>query len=454
MQRVRVDSLELNSSHVAGGLGARLDAPGLARRADHDVASLAEQAPSRRWMRRGARLVRDAVAVVTLMMVVPMALVAVRGDALARMLDSGRGMTGRIELAEQLRPYALASDPAITPMQAGLALNALLRPSAAATGFTRIEPTTRPAASWRSMTLAPEMFATARPDLFAAPSSRGVLQATAHGLTSQEREYLRALATAPVWRAFDLVARAPAVDVVGGQFRIPFGEGATAEQRPLPKYGDARELAYAAVSRAAYHMSVGQRDSAEIVLRSIVSFGFALIDNGPGLIDEMIGTVIVGTGRDALQRYYVIQHDGRASLPALQAPSREMIARADSRSGRPSADEVRERMLIRLADPRVPRGERLRMTRALSLGSCTSVRDLLLGPRAEVIDAIARARLALPRYASERAFLDLQTRPLGTAKIVETSGPFQTLAVSAASVPGMVFGNPRLEACTLLLTGR
>jgi hypothetical protein len=246
-----------------------------------------------------------------------------------------------------------------------------------------------------------------------------------------------------VWHEFDLVARAPAVDVLGGQFRIPFGEGVTSEQRPLPKYGDARELAYAAVSRAAYHMSIGQRDSAEMVLRSIVSFGFALIDNGPGLIDEMIGTVIVGTGRDALQRYYVIQRDGRASLPALQAPSRDMIARTESRRGRPSADEVRERMLARLADPRVPRGERFEITRALSLGSCTSVRDLLLGPRAEVLDAIELARRSLPRYASERAFLDLQT-----------SGPFQTLVVSAASVPGMVFGNPRLESCSLLLTGK
>jgi hypothetical protein len=40
------------------------------------------------------------------------------------------------------------------------------------------------------------------------------------------------LATAPVWREFDVVARAPAVDIIGGSFRLPFSENRMREQMP------------------------------------------------------------------------------------------------------------------------------------------------------------------------------------------------------------------------------
>ena len=48
------------------------------------------------------------------------------------------------------------------------------------------------------------------------------------GFSPREMEYLRSLATAPVWREFDLVARAPAVDAIGGQLRVPFAPEARA----------------------------------------------------------------------------------------------------------------------------------------------------------------------------------------------------------------------------------
>ena len=98
------------------------------------------------------------------------------------------------------------------------------------------------------------MFPTARPDLYNGPSSRSVLEASVKGFSPREMEYLRILAAAPVWREFDLVARARAVDAIGGQLRTPFGAKATPEGRPLPSFKDSKELAYAAVARAAYYM--------------------------------------------------------------------------------------------------------------------------------------------------------------------------------------------------------
>jgi hypothetical protein len=454
MNRVRVEADVIDPAGIGTGFQPGLEEQRVARRAEHHPSPATGAAPRHSWLSRGVRVLRNAAVAVALLMTVPIALVVVRGDGFARILDGGGwNPTERVDFAERVRPLALGSDPSITPMQAGLALHSLVHRSITVPGFEVIEPANRPAFTWRAATLSPDMFVTARPDLFAAPSSRGVLEATAHGLSQRELEYLRVLATSPVWREFDLVARAPAVDVIGGQFRTPFGEGTTAEQRPIPKYGNARELAYAAVSRASYHMAMGHRDSAETVLRSIVSFGFALIDNGPAHIEKMIGTVIVGIGRDALQRYYVIQHDPRASMPALTAPPRASVASGGGRSASHSADQVRQRLLARLENPRGPRGDRFEAARALSYSSCTNVRDLILGPRAEVIDAVARASRTLPRYPSERALMELQTRPLVVSTGSISTGPLQTLAVSAASVPGALFGNPRLASCTLLLSG-
>ena len=62
-----------------------------------------------------------------------------------------------------------------------------------------------------------EMFTAAAPDMYHGPSSRGVLEAVAKGFTPQETAFLRTLATAPVWREFDVVARASAVDFLGGR---------------------------------------------------------------------------------------------------------------------------------------------------------------------------------------------------------------------------------------------
>jgi hypothetical protein len=250
-----------------------------------------------------------------------------------------------------------------------------------------------------------------------------------------------------VWRDFDLIARAPAVDIVGGMLRLPFGENARAEQRPLPSYKPTRELAYAAVSRAAYHLAVGQRDSAEAVLRSIVSMGFMLIDNGTTSLDAMIGTIIVGVGRDALQRFYFLEHDPRAALPALRQPSQAAL-RVEPAA---SPEEARRRYLAPINDPAAPLGQRFDHLRQLSMIGCTNVRELMFGPRADVVSAIAEARRTLPRFPSERAVLELELRPLADPG-VGSATPLRPLMVSAAAVSGVVLRNPRILTCTQVLS--
>ncbi|HEX5973078.1 MAG TPA: hypothetical protein VFY85_14190 [Gemmatimonadaceae bacterium] len=424
-------------------------------RADGDAARVAQVQKTGRSLLAGTvRLLRNALIGAVAMAVVPLAVVAVRGDHLATALYRANGNSSARMLATRpVRAFTVARDPSITPLQAGAALNALQYRRPANGDFQAIVPATHFRRPWRTNTIADEMFPTARPDMNGGPSSRTILEAVAKGFSPREQAYLAELAQAPIWREFDLVARAPEVDVLGGQLRLPFDADALPEMRPLPSYRDSKELAYAAVSRAAYYMSIGQPREAERVLRSIISFGFAITDNGTTTLDELIGTVIVGIGRDALQRFYLIEHDPRAGLAELAMPQGGDLARSRVGTVRPSgADEVRRQLLAVVADPAAPRPERFEAVRALSLMQCSTVRGLLFGQDGEVQGALERARSELARYPSERALIDLDTHVPSGTRVATATGPFQSLLVSPAAVAGAVLHNPRMAACTLLLT--
>ena len=170
------------------------------------------------------------------------------------------------------------------------------------------------------------------------------------------------------------------------------------------------------------------------------------------MTEGLIGSVIVGVGRDALQRFYAIQHDPRASLPAL-APVPKSAVSASHAAMHLSGDDARQQLLARIDDPAVPLTERFDGLQSLSVVSCTNVRELLFGTRSDVSDMIGRARHTLARYPSERALLDLQTRLPRLSSGYGSLNPIQALAASSASVAGLATRNPRLVACTRILTG-
>ena len=419
-----------------------------------EARAVREEKPARSWWRFGARVVRNALVTVAIMTMVPIAIVAVEGDWFAHaVFQPSASLAPRRTMVEPVRAFTLPRDPSITPMQAGATLNAIQYTPIDVPGYELIQPPTQAPLPWHGVTLAPDMFMTARPNLYEGPESRTILEAAVKGFSPREMEYLRTLATAPVWRDVDLVARAPAVDVIGGRFRVPFGPEARPEQLPLPSYRASRNLAYASVSRAAYYMASGQPAEAERTLRSTVSYGFALIDNATSAMDELIGQMIVGVGRDALQRFYALQHDPRADLAALRAPVRGTARTTASPRPAPIAvDEARRRLLALVDDPALPLGERFEGLQSLSMSSCTNVRELMFGPRAEVTAAFARARHTLARFPSEQALVDFVSRQPSISGEPHWDGLLQALAVSSASVGGAVLHNPRLAACTRILT--
>ncbi len=449
MTRQRVDSREGLSAGVFGPPAAAYPLSPI----DAHAAPLAEEQARRRRSGGGivARILRDAFIAVALMATVPIGIVAFNGN---RVWQGGfaANTTARVNQSEAARPLALPRDPSITPLAAGLAFNAL-QPAPKPgeyPDFPVIEPVVRPARTWEKATLTPGMFASAQPDMYHGPSTRTILEAVAKGFTPAEMAYLRTLATAPVWQDFDRVARAPAVDILGGRLRTPFLTHADRYNLPISNYKAIKELAFAAVSRAAYHMAIGQRDSAETVLRSIVSFGFALVDNGTSVLDELIGTIIVGNGRDALGRFYTITHDPRAGSPAV-APLPRLDPRGGTRAAVLNVDAERARLIALAGNPSARPGERYETLHALSVSSCTNVRELLFGPRAEVLRAFDDARRTLAHSPAERSLVDLIERPLNVVPQVSPSyDPIGALAVSSASVAGAVFHNPRMASCTLI----
>lgn len=452
MSQPRIDVRELDAPNASEIFrGALHGAAPLVARAPASPSAPDTASSGSSWWVRGLRLVRNAAIAVAVMTLVPVGLVAWNGDRLARAIYP-RGLSEREAIVEPVRSLRLPTDPSITPIQAGIALNELQPIQTEVRGFEAIRPVAEPVATWQRVAMAADLFPTARPHLYEGPSNRSILEAAARGFSPREMEYLRTLATAPVWRQFDLVARARAVDAIGGRFRTPFAPEAHPEQRPLPGFKRSRDLAYAAVSRAAYHMALGQRDSAEAVLRSIVSFGFTFIDNGTSGLEEIIGTVIVGIGRDALQRFYVIQHDPRAGLPALAQPTRAAVA-SFNRDVPTSAGDVQRRLLANIESPIVPLGMRYESLQLFNGSSCTSVRGLLFGPSAETKQVAERARHTLARYPSEEALVELLTRPSFLSPDISSPNPIQALAVSSASVAGAVLQNPRLVSCTRILSG-
>ncbi|MDA1080734.1 MAG: hypothetical protein O2973_03500 [Gemmatimonadetes bacterium] len=261
---------------------------------------------------------------------------------------------------------------------------------------------------------------------------------------------LRTIATAPVWVEFDILARAPAVDLIGARFQLPFSPDARVYSFPLIKFAATKEMAYAGASRAAYYLALGQRAEAEAVLRGIISYSFVLKDNGSLIIDELIGDVIVGIGRAALTEYYTTTNDPRA---AAITEANETAQKSDVPSpawsfayGQPRAN--RQRLLEIVNSPVTSRAERIEALISLTFSGCSTVADLVLGPRKDIRDAFARVRNEVGRFPSEVALIDLIERTVLSGIPSDGTG-LDTRVYDAILVAEKIFLNPRLGSCAI-----
>ncbi len=351
-------------------------------------------------------------------------------------------------------------DATISAEAAGRALNALRSPrsrtSTAVNAMLQDErfpmhpvPTVyeRP---WQTQQQTIGMFPAPRtPGLDAMTASQVVTRASG-GFTPEEMTYLRGVADAPIWREVERVPSAAQVDVIGGQFVLPFREDAFSPAMPITRFADTKALAYAGVSRAAYYLALGDAARAEAALKTIVSFGFMYIDNGSYTLDALVGRVIVNIGRDGLHQLYEVTGDARGLELTAPLPKRPTQV-AKKSSTQAESDAIVAGRMLEANNAQLPRTVRYERLQKLAFSSCGSVREVLTGPRDEVRESFAKALQNLARFPSERAYLKLMLdSPNRGARIGNTHGKAEALLTGAAAVAATVLHNQRIATCTQL----
>ncbi len=415
---------------------------------------------------RVAAVAASILVVVGALLLSPLLLVAAFGPAFwAITVPKFSNTRQKLQVASVAREYMLPRDPAITSLEAGRAYYALTskRGRSQVSKFAEL-PVPQPALPPRPWegALDSSLFRTARPDMTVGiPSVLKIMEAAHKGLSGPEKAYLKTLANAPHWRAFDTMARAPRTDNTGARYKLPFADSAGgAWNFPIPSFSSVKDMAYAGVARAAYHLSEGRRDSAEVAVRGVISAGFVMIDNSSTLIEELVGAVVVGIGRHGLVQYYAVIGDPRGAR--LQARTDSVIALIDSRAdvraastllaagdvGDPSA--VRSALRRIAEDPREQRGLRSEMLLLLASSPCTNLRELIFGAGPDVRATYEVLQRTWARFPSDSAMLDLMYR---TPELLASLAPETTRAqwlMRVARMEGAILRNPRIPGCAAM----
>lgn len=379
-------------------------------------------------------LLGTAAAVLAL----PLAVIAANGGASAALITMDRTDTERrLLIAEAARPWAPAPDRAISPIAAGEAFHALRSDTGPLDpGLRQDVPAV--VAPWVLAPYPKGLF----PDLDArdwdGPDHRRLLAAVTAGTTPEQRAWLAAHAAAPAWAAWDRLATAPQVDFIAGRFALPFADTAQYLTLPMPKWAQTKAYASASVARAAHHLATGDRAGAEAALRRTLGTGYALIDDGNSIVEQLLGMVIVGMARESLQQFWDLTRDPRADSLRARYDS---LTRA---SEGPDAPAV------------ATRGLEIERAGLARLAVCTSVGGVLRGHDDTAEREFSLRRSALARTPGEQALFDLIARaPTSmTAAMLQPVDDaelwHQRLLVRIAGVTGALLRNPRLQACTSL----
>ncbi len=368
-----------------------------------------------------------AVLLLAVLVVIPVLALAVSGtigSALASFATPSGNVRARFAAAETLRRFTLPPDPSISPQIAGEALQALL--AVGRDDARRQEPEKRPVRLypepwWPKYPGATAVLGTAWVDsLFARPR-----------YTAAQLEYLRRMAAHPAHVEFATVARAPAVDVIGTRYDLPFGPRVTIVNLPLPQFAGIREGARAHLALAALELAQGRTARAEETIREVISLGFRMLNDGPTLIDNLVGMALVDLGGDAMQGFY--RATGRSrdaeTLDWVRTASRRAAERAVAGEARWSVGaglRARPWIVLDSTQARGLRWDYLGWTAVFA--PCANIRSVAFGPGEEYQTWLEAARKGLVRRPSDEALLDLTIRgPFGDGRCLPLWGGLRTI---------------------------
>ena len=314
--------------------------------------------------------------------------------------------------AEVLRRYAAEPDPSIAPARAGEALQNI-----AFVGGGSAEPWERAPETQYEERWFPD------PVVFPDPFDEGIafelMSIPLSERPPEEQAAMRQAASHPAHAEFHLLARAELVDVVGGRWILPFPDSMTFRDLPWPRFPAFRTAGLAQVAKAAVEADSGRREDAEHTLEELISTGFLLIDQGPTLIDNLMGVVLTDMGGDALEGYFRRIGDDARAEALVWAREGAVAAAKKSRAGTIPEDV---HSLLQGIPDLVTNSEALRGLRweyfatFNMLAPCINLHKMVFGPDEAYAEWRSEARDALVRVRGERDLFDLaESGALGAA---------------------------------------
>jgi hypothetical protein len=337
--------------------------------------------------------------------------------------------------AEVLRRFTLEKDPAVTPAAAGAALQNI-----AWVGVTGDpEPMERaPDRAYANGWFPGSDF----PNAFSESVASDIMSRPFQSFAADEQAALRQAAMHPAHEEFHLLAQAELVDVVSGRLELPFPDSLTFQELPWPRFQSFRTAGLAQVAKAAVEVADGDRDAAEHTLRDLISTGFLLIDQGPTLLDNLIGVELTRMGADGLEGYY--GHIGQPERAESLAWAREgaLGAARKSRAGLIPEDA---RALLQGVPALVENEDALRGLRweyfatFNMLGPCINLHKMVFGPDETYDDWRRRAERSIVRVPGEQELFDLaESGVLGSGgQELEGFLPrFLSLVLGSGGAPG------------------
>jgi len=338
--------------------------------------------------------------------------------------------------AEALRRYRLEPDPSISPGDAGAALHsiAFVGESASPEAWER-GPSKRYEQGWFPD---PDFF----PDPFTESVARDLLRQPLDQFSDDEQVALRQAASHPANAEFELLARAPMADVVSGRWTLPFPDSLTFTNLPWPRFPEFRTAGLARVAKASVEVSTGRADDAEQTLRELISTGFLLVDQGPTLLDNLMGVVLANMGGDALEEYYRrIGREADADALAFARSSAQDAARM-ARAGVIPEDihSLLQGVPDLVETESALRGLRWEYFAAFNmLAPCINLHKMVFGPDQTYDEWRERARDTLVRVDGERDLFDLAESGVvgsGGQQLQGFFARFLSLTLGSGGAPG------------------
>jgi hypothetical protein len=376
---------------------------------------------------RAFRTAAVTAAILGALVAVAMALTTAAGAVGAILasvsVPSYSNLHARIAAADVMRRYRLDPDPAISAQAAGEALHALL--AAGQSREDRFAPERAPVRGYQTAWLPEPVPALANQHEWLL----GLFD-RARRLSPSERAYLQTVAANPAHGEFTTIARARAADIIGTRYQLPLPDTLAPVALPIPRYGRVREGARAHLATAALALADGRVAQAEQRVREVISMGFVLMDQGPTLIDNMIGATLIGNGADALERLF--HATGRGHDADELAFVRATVKKATDRTAQGAAAGIEEALSAMpriVVDTTMAMGLRWEfLTQVATFASCINLHRMIFGAKEDYAQWLDQARRSLVRRPSDEEMFRFMARGFfGSEGCLPMLGAFRSM---------------------------